>query len=199
MKPFDILIRDHVNLIMKEHRFKRYGRVYVYHEEGRHQASIQFRAWPLPDYEISFHADAWVRPLVWVEWEHRDSEIEKLPKSALRTGGIWWRRINFSRNMGGNWKFNSNDTTAIDELTTKLHDMCALLVRMTDPKVLLETIRDPATPRSDIATSLRESALAIMLCDAGPSPELEAVLRILEGEDPQHIVAVWVRERLASR
>jgi hypothetical protein len=193
VKPLDAFLRDHVRAPLKEKGFSRKGRDFRLVSENGDVALINFAPWRTGDREVEFILDAGILPLTKIEWE-KDTlgVVDGSVASAL-----WWTRLNSPFMGTGTWQFNLDDSERISAFLTALGALVDRLHFLIDRQNLISMVRDPATPVQDLRSS-REHALAWLLVDQGPSRELEEIVQSLESNDPDDVLASWVRVRLST-
>ncbi|WP_133854084.1 hypothetical protein [Labedaea rhizosphaerae] len=193
VKPVDAFLRDCVRVLLKEVGFSKRGRDFRLVATNGDLAAINFLSWRLGEREAEFYVDAGVSPLPWIEWrEHVDAVQDETSASAL-----WWTRLRSPHNHLGLWQFNLDESERIEELVTKLTSLAEKLRSLTDRRLLLNLVRDPATRIQELRRSRAES-VALLLVDEGPSPELAEALRAMEAEeDSDRRMVAWIRAKLS--
>lgn len=191
VKPLDVFLRDHVRPMLKEKGFSKKGRDFRIGATRGDVALVNFFSWRLGDCEVEFFLEVGVLPLPWVEWcEDAIGEVDDSIVSAL-----WWKRVNSPFRPLGLWQFDLKDEERTSFFLAELSSVADHLCALVDRQKLISVVRDPATAVQELRHS-REHALALLLVDDGPSPELDDILRVLESGNPADDVASWVRARL---
>jgi hypothetical protein len=200
VKPLDVFLRDYVRSPLKEKGFSKKGRDFRLTIPGGDVALINFLSWRMDFCEVEFILDAGILSPLHLEWQN---EMRDLEGSSI-ANTLWWTRLKspfaYRENQflpTDTWAINFDDEERISFFLGELAALADHLRSLLDRRNLISMVRDPATAIQDLRPS-RETALALLLVDAGPSPELEEILRALEAKNPTDDVASWVRSRLSS-
>lgn len=173
MATLDRLLADAVTPALEPEGFTRTRRVFTRENSDRDRAFVEFRAVQLGgNVDVHFTIDVALQPRVYAAWLESRGSVNPSTGMFLRRP----RQPVVEGRPRGTWALDLDDKPAIMALVDAVVSNARTYAALLERPVLLEAVRAGKLPGGTDVGTTRESALALLLADDGPSTELDSIV-----------------------
>ena len=198
MKPLDGFVGEVAAPLLRERGYKRSGRSFWLDAGSRHGvAFLGFQEFRLGRHDLEFFVNMSVTFPAWRQWVYGDDDMAE-PNEAdglwhnarlAVPGKSWMQELHL-------WELDVADSAAVELFHSTLAVALDRLEYLTVRSNMIEALRRHELPIEEIGLPTERHAIARLLSEEGPSPELEEALTEIEAEQGRDEFVTWVRQQV---